>query len=100
MFTKPLLLAAVLAVLAAAPTHASPALQGYKWNGIRWNGSVLQGHRWNGVRQNGVASNGFRWNGNVLQGFKWNGVRRNGRGVNVGDHEDASINGRVIAIEF
>ena len=76
MFTKPLLLAAVLAVIAAAPTHAGPALlQGYKWNG-------------------------FRWNGTVLQGFKWNGTRRIGGDMNVGDHEDAGINGRVIAIEF
>ena len=75
MFTKPLLRAAVLAVIAAAPTHAGPALQGYKWNG-------------------------FRWNGTVLQGFKWNGTRRIGGDMNVDDHEDAGINGRVIAIEF
>jgi hypothetical protein len=75
MFTKPLLLAAVLAITAAAPTHAGPVLQGYKWNGICWNGTVLQG-------------------------FKWNGVRRNGGHKNAGDHEDASIGGRVIAIEF
>ena len=75
MFTKPLLLAAVLAIIAAAPTHAGPVLQGYKWNGIRWNGTVLQG-------------------------FKWNGVRRNGGDMNVGDREDAGIGGRLIAVEF
>ena len=75
MFTRPLLLAAVLAVIAAAPTHAGPVLLGYKWNGIRWNGTVLQG-------------------------FKWNGVRRNGGDMNAGDREDAGIGGRVIAIEL
>ena len=80
MFTKPLLLAAVLAVIAAAPTHAGPVLQGYKWNGIRWNGTVLQGFKWNGLR--------------------WNGARRTGGDMNVGDRDDAGINGRVIAIEF
>jgi hypothetical protein len=75
MFTKPLLLAAVLAVIAAAPTHAGPVLQGYKWNDIRLNGTVLQGYR-------------------------WNGARRNGGDMNAADREDASIGGRVIAIEF
>jgi len=35
-----------------------------------------------------------------LNDYKWNGARRNGGEMNVGDHEDASINGRVIAIEF
>jgi len=42
MFTKRLLLAAVLAVITAAPTHAILVLQGYKWNGFRWNATVPQ----------------------------------------------------------
>ena len=75
MFTKPMRLAAVLAVITAAPAHAGQVLQGYKWNG-------------------------FRWNGAVLQGFKWNGIRWNGAGINAGNDQGAGINGRVIAIEF
>jgi uncharacterized protein YjbI with pentapeptide repeats len=99
MFTKVLIVAAVLASTAAAPAHACTINCGVKFNGISLNGVNLNGFTLNGFTLNGLTLNGFTLNGIGFNGLTLNGGPLN-NAINVGGHQGVGLNGQVIAIEF